>query len=529
MIMFSFSAFAEEETPQPALSANDIEVTAGNNVTVYIRAENFVNVGAVDIFAFYDSAVFSVSSSSKQGIANSAQTAITTDVAGEACFSAVAPNGMNGSGYIWSITFKVKDNAKEGNYRIIFAAGDAYDIAFAPITVLSGSSAIKVNAKTQTIINKNLYIYSSGGYGQYKKGDKIQIDYYTSSANGMSAANFLLKYDPELLQPESITLNDKLKNSAGALYSLNDNAVGYRRLAYASLEGLNGYLPLLSVTFTVVGDIAVSSSTDVTLDVSGLYDISLSTITGMEVTNKIQLYTEQVDTRSAITLSEEAVNNSLLTLKITAPGETNLAAGDFVVNFDNRVWKCLSVNSVVDNCMVISNIKQDEGKVTFSFISEEGISKDTVLALLVFENIKCSKDSVSFSFVGKNLVNPIFEEIDAIYRTEIAAVMHSYLSQVVPPQFGVQGYTLYTCSACGHSYKDNYTDPLPYLLGDIDLDGDIDASDLTLLARHSAKIELITDLGALMTADINQDGEVTASDLTKLARHIAKIELIVQN
>ena len=112
---------------------------------------------------------------------------------------------------------------------------------------------------------------------------------------------------------------------------------------------------------------------------------------------------------------------------------------------------------------------------------------------------------------------------------EIPMSEHTYSSVVVKPQFGVQGYTIYTCSVCGYSYKDNYTDPLPYLLGDIDLDGDIDASDLTLLARHSAKIELITDLGALTTADINQDGEVTASDLTKLARHIAKIELIVQN
>jgi hypothetical protein len=62
--------------------------------------------------------------------------------------------------------------------------------------------------------------------------------------------------------------------------------------------------------------------------------------------------------------------------------------------------------------------------------------------------------------------------------------------------------------------------------GDVDLDGDIDARDLTLMARHIAKIELITDPAALDNADINSDGDISAFDLTKLARHIAKIETI---
>jgi hypothetical protein len=66
------------------------------------------------------------------------------------------------------------------------------------------------------------------------------------------------------------------------------------------------------------------------------------------------------------------------------------------------------------------------------------------------------------------------------------------------------------------------------LLGDVNLDGAIDAKDLTLLARHSAKIESLTDSRALANADINKDGSITAADLTKLARHVAKIESIVQ-
>lgn len=37
---------------------------------------------------------------------------------------------------------------------------------------------------------------------------------------------------------------------------------------------------------------------------------------------------------------------------------------------------------------------------------------------------------------------------------------HSYTSQVTAPSCTAQGYTTYTCSLCGDSYKDNETDPL---------------------------------------------------------------------
>lgn len=43
---------------------------------------------------------------------------------------------------------------------------------------------------------------------------------------------------------------------------------------------------------------------------------------------------------------------------------------------------------------------------------------------------------------------------------EIPALGHNYSSKVVPPTETQKGYTQYTCSRCGHSYKGNYTDPI---------------------------------------------------------------------
>lgn len=60
------------------------------------------------------------------------------------------------------------------------------------------------------------------------------------------------------------------------------------------------------------------------------------------------------------------------------------------------------------------------------------------------------------------------------------------------------------------------------LLGDLNADGEVDAKDLTLLARHVGKIELLTGQ-ALENANVNSDTTVDAKDLTKMARYVGKI------
>ena len=61
------------------------------------------------------------------------------------------------------------------------------------------------------------------------------------------------------------------------------------------------------------------------------------------------------------------------------------------------------------------------------------------------------------------------------------------------------------------------------LLGDLDLDGDVDAYDLTALARHVGGIEEVTDAVALANADVTGDGRINANDLTKHARFVGGI------
>ena len=60
--------------------------------------------------------------------------------------------------------------------------------------------------------------------------------------------------------------------------------------------------------------------------------------------------------------------------------------------------------------------------------------------------------------------------------------------------------------------------------GDVNGDNEVDAKDLTALARHVAKIEHITEPELLQNADVDGSGDISAADLTKLARFVAKID-----
>ena len=53
------------------------------------------------------------------------------------------------------------------------------------------------------------------------------------------------------------------------------------------------------------------------------------------------------------------------------------------------------------------------------------------------------------------------------YYSEIEALGHNYISEVIAPTTESGGYTLHTCSRCDDSYKDNYTDALPSVVEDV--------------------------------------------------------------
>ena len=61
------------------------------------------------------------------------------------------------------------------------------------------------------------------------------------------------------------------------------------------------------------------------------------------------------------------------------------------------------------------------------------------------------------------------------------------------------------------------------LLGDIDQNGRVGASDITLLRRHVSRMSIITDEYVLKLCDADRDGNIRSADITRLLRYVSRI------
>lgn len=66
-----------------------------------------------------------------------------------------------------------------------------------------------------------------------------------------------------------------------------------------------------------------------------------------------------------------------------------------------------------------------------------------------------------------------------------------------------------------------YEEKTPYTMGDVNLDGEVDINDATLIQKAAAKFESLSELQTKL-ADVSGDGGVTVKDATFIQKYIAK-------
>jgi len=88
-------------------------------------------------------------------------------------------------------------------------------------------------------------------------------------------------------------------------------------------------------------------------------------------------------------------------------------------------------------------------------------------------------------------------------------------------------YAVYVSAASGFVKLASFTvkvSTVTYTLGDANMDGKVDASDVNLIYGHVLKdttLAALTDQ-QLLLADTNQDGRVDSSDINALYRYVLK-------
>lgn len=413
--MGTLSAFAEGDSPTPSVYAENTTATAGNTFEIIVRASDLSAVGALDLYAFYDPAIFTLVSSNALSLASGTQSTINTDVLGEVSFSMISATGVSGTGSLWRMYFRVNQNAVAGVYQIKLAAGNAYNTALTPIEVSASSPRITVNSTVQE--QKHLYFYSYGSSPTLYNGDTVTVRFATNNLHGLASADFELEYDETLLRFESVTLGNKLLSAQNAIYSVNSKTPGYAKLSYVATEGVTGSLsPMLSVTFTVIASKA--TSTQVGLKVSSIFDENLNIMTGSSAEFGLTI-AEVIETPKLpeITVSEFEGAQDEFSVSVQAPGSSALAAVDLMFSFNPRQIICKDVTTTAEGCFVISNIDNENGTIKLSFICEEGISTNTEIVQISFSTNNLQGGRVTLNVSGKNAVNANYEPIAFSYES----------------------------------------------------------------------------------------------------------------
>ncbi len=156
----------------------------------------------------------------------------------------------------------------------------------------------------------------------------------------------------------------------------------------------------------------------------------------------------------------------------------------------------------------------------FSFDLAKAAAEGDVYAIsLDIDNIDESSMPTSMASQDGTYTETVYTAAQIVLVSATFTVhTHSYVSVVTPPTKTEQGYTTHTCSGCGDSYVDSYVDPITATPGDVNDDGDVNLSDVTLLLKHLASWDVTINTDA---ADVNDDSEVTLADATLLLKHLA--------
>ncbi|MBQ1907252.1 MAG: hypothetical protein II173_03680 [Firmicutes bacterium] len=213
-------------------------------------------------------------------------------------------------------------------------------------------------------------------------------------------------------------------------------------------------------------------------------------------------------TEKIIDWRDEYISSAVFSLEVPSPGDPKDVTPDSELS-------TLNLTPLTDGIILTDSV---EHVTDVSTIRDRNTSNDAVEDFESYELGETYRDTVwilidnsyTTPFGGRaffaDKVTAVEPELGAISGAKIANYVMAYVYFTVGDPESIHP------STGGGS-----------LYGDVDLDGDVDAADLTALARHVAKISMISNAGALANADVTKDGSIDAQDLTRLARFVSKI------
>ena len=409
----------------PSISLSNATIIQGNSAYLSIDASNFEDISGLDIYVSYDKDEFTLNSYnvSSSDVMDSSIYDINIKEEGMIVLSIINASGMNENGQIMFFYLMSNNNTQIKKHNITLAVGNAYKKDLSNVDINATSGSITVNEKPKVI--GNIDFYSSSISNELKINDTQEVNVYTYNASSLASFDLEIEYDNELISIEEINISDSLKNKEGAIYSINNDIKGYIKISYIALEGSSGYLSIVNLKFKVIKNISIDSS--INFSFKNIYDSSLNIFNANNVEAKFKVKQEPpVIVYPKFFIKNQTIQNGLIVIDVYAQKDTKIAAGDFYITYDNNVLECVDIKNVINQSMVVGNKKYKENQLRFSFIYENGISKDEVIARISFNAFGACNSTTNLTITGSNITDKDFNKMDVEYVNGTLTFTHTF-------------------------------------------------------------------------------------------------------
>lgn len=418
--IFSFSSEfiinASQVENQTSIDVSSTIITPDESGVISINLNNGMNIAGLSFSIYYDSSVFDINSHGTYGIFDSGNVSVNDETEGEVHVSFASSEGVDFSGKILTLYFSVDSQAPSNTYQIDLAVDEVYDENLSLITVKKSDGSITVTENIEPV--EHINFYNQVSMNSLSIGQKTTYRFYAYQLKNLSAGNFQIHYDASLLKLIDISPSNDLERS-GVLLSINTDIEGYIDISFASLDALNDY-DIFFIEFEVIAN--VDASSEIQMIPKNLYDDDLNPMVATSVSREISIIKNKVveDYPDIYITDYQGDMNESFEVQVKVQSNSNLAAGDFTIHYDNDQ---LTVINVLEGEMISEhggylffNPNYEDGFISFSYINENGLIEENTFLTIEFK-AKASTDSTYFdiNISGSGLVNKDFESIELDY------------------------------------------------------------------------------------------------------------------
>lgn len=424
----SFTSLADDELPSTKIKLSSVSVQQSSSVNYYVYIDNASNLSALSFDIYYPQDVMDISYAYTHSILQHANTSMNYDQEGVFHFSMTSLDGIQGNDFLVSILIHIKDDANIGEYPMMIAVGEAYDVNLSPVSIDGIHGKVTITEKNQSINSIQLYYHMSNtNVYQY---DTFSIEIYSWQLYKMAAGVFEFFYDYNEVMIKSVQVLGQM-NHQQALYTINTSIPGYVNISYASLYGLDYSQPMIRVTFDAIQN--VEKTSQVMFKTKNLYDENLRSLLGHEMFFQFQLKHKQdaLDYPDMHVTSYSGGMTDRFTIDVRIDAGSNLAAGDFSVTYDKQYLTAvdIKVNSDLSRLGGFLTYNEDisNGLIRFSYINANGLIQSETFLSITFEPKSLTNAySGVISVTGSGVVNDEFQPILFEYKSGSILLAKTY-------------------------------------------------------------------------------------------------------